>query len=89
MLEDSSVDNGVLTNHAPDLASHLDTIMDVEVSVFQGVNGQVGVTPHPKEVSSTSQPPYLERRKGTTEDALVQDFPIDQGVRESLKKSLR
>ena len=83
------MDNDMLTNRPQDLASHLDTIMDVEVSLFQGVDGQVGVTPHPKEASSTSQPPYVERRKGTTENARVQDFPIDQGVRQRLKNNLR
>ena len=64
------VDNGVLDNHPQDLASHLDTIMDMVVSLSKRVDTQVGLIPHPEEVSCTSQPPppiQFERRKATTQ----------------------
>ena len=89
MLDSFSVDNGVLPNCPQNLASRLDTIMDMVVSISQRVDAQVGVTLHSEETSSTSQLPQYERRKATTQDATVQDVPIDQGVRQGLELSLR
>ena len=83
------MDNGVLANRPQDLASHLDTIMNMVVSLFQRVDAQVGVIPHPDEASSTNQPLQWEKRKATTQDVPVHDFPIDQGVRQKLEESLR
>ena len=64
MLEDFSIDNGVVANHPQDLASHFDTIMNLVVSLSQRVDAQVSVTPHPEEASSTSHHPTPRERGG-------------------------
>ena len=83
------MDNGVLTNRDQDLASCLDTIMTMVVSLSQRVDAHVGVTTHPEGPPAPVIPPKWERRKATTHDAPVQDFLIDQVVRQRLAESLR
>ena len=90
MSEERFVDAGVLSDSPQDLASRLDNMMNMIVAHSQRVNAHAEMVHHHEEAPSTSQlRPQVKRRKATPPDLHVQDFPIDQGARQRLKKRLK